>query len=127
MKRDWDLIREFLLKLEEKGPSDHSLRANALGNDCRAELAHQMEILLDAGLVAGQMSKSIGGPPDFIATRLTWHGHEFLDAVRSDTIWEKTKTHFVSKGLSLTFDLARSVAIGFTKQALGLDGYPHDI
>ena len=57
------------------------------------------------------MSKTIGpGPHDFFANRLTWKGHEFLDTIRSDTIWQKTKKVFAKEGISMSFDLVESVA-----------------
>ncbi len=67
---------------------------------------------MEAGLINGEMTKTLGpGPYDFFAERLTWDGHEFLDAIRGDTIWQKTKNSFVSKGLSMTLDLVKSVAV----------------
>ena len=66
---------------------------------------------MEAGLVNGQMSEEFGPEPqDFFANRLTWQGHEFLDAIRSDAVWQKTKKSFLSQGISMTFDLVKSVA-----------------
>jgi hypothetical protein len=76
-----------------------------------AEVSYHMALLFEAGLVDGQMSKTIGPDPhDFIARRLTWEGHEFLAKIRSETIWQKTKNAFVTKGISMTLDLIKSVA-----------------
>lgn len=58
------------------------------------------------------------GPINFTASRLTWTGHEFLDAIRSDTVWNKTKQTFSSKGLDMTFDLIKTVAAGVTTSLL---------
>ncbi|MGU5840229.1 DUF2513 domain-containing protein, partial [Aeromonas caviae] len=41
---------------------------------------------------------------------ITWTGHEFLDAICSDTVWSKTKETFATKGLDMTFDLIKTVA-----------------
>ena len=41
-------------------------------------------------------------------------GHEFLDAVRSDTVWSKTKRAFATNGVTMTFDLVKSVAADIT-------------
>ena len=111
MKRDWDTIREILTKLEESSDTDDFLQLDSFPQDRAAEISYHMELLFEAGLVDGEMSKTIGpGPYGFFATRLTWTGHEFLDTIRSSTVWEKTKKSIVSKGLSLTFDLIKSVA-----------------
>lgn len=76
-------------------------------------ISYHMELLIEAGLVEGKMSQELGGGPiNFTATRLTWTGHEFLDAIRSDTVWNKTKETFRTKGLDMTFDLIKTVAGG---------------
>ena len=73
-----------------------------------------MELLIESGLVYGEMLNELGqGPHDFLVTRLTWKGHEFLDTIRSDTVWEKTKKSFLNKGISMTFELVKSVATDF--------------
>ena len=56
---------------------------------------------------------------EFFAQRLTWEGHEFLDSIRSDTVWTKTKKRFTEKGIDMSFDLVKSVAQVMVKAALG--------
>jgi len=112
MKRNWDTIRKILIRLEEKEPGEHSLRLSSWPKDVQPEISYHVELLEEAGLIHGHMSKTMGlGPYDFSATRLTWEGHELLDAIKNDTIWKKTKKLFSSKGISMTFDLVKSVAI----------------
>jgi len=70
-----------------------------------------MELLIEAGLVVGHVSRTLGaGPHDFLAYRLTWNGHEFLDKIQNESIWQKTKKVFANKGVDMTFDLIKSVA-----------------
>ncbi len=67
------------------------------------------------------MSRVLGrGPINFTATRLTWTGHEFLDATRSDTVWNKTKETFTTKGLDMTFETIKAVAAAAMTSMLGL-------
>lgn len=111
MKRNWDTIREILTRLEDLPDTDATLRLSDFSADRAFEHSYHMELLIEAGLVDGQMSRTLGpGPSDFFAQRLTWPGHEFLDSVRSDTVWAKTKKTFASKGIDMTFDLVKSVA-----------------
>ena len=111
MQRNWDTIREILSRLEEVTTEQGCLQLSNFPEEKRAEISYHMELLMEAGLVSGQMSKTIDpGPYDFLAIRLTWQGHEFLDTIRSDTVWQKTKKSFLSKGISMTFDLVKSVA-----------------
>ena len=70
-----------------------------------------MALLIDAGLIDGQVANTLGpGVKDFFAQRLTWEGHEFLDSIRSDTVWNKTKKLFADEGLSMTVDLVKGAA-----------------
>jgi len=118
MKRNWDTIREILVRLEETPPEQH-VRLSSFPQERAQEVSYHVELLMEAGLIHGQMAKTMGpGPHDFFAMRLTWQGHEFLDAIRSDTVWQKTKSSFVSKGLSMTFDLVKSVAIDISSTYL---------
>lgn len=118
MKRDWDLIRELLIRLDEKGPEKHHLNSEDFNEERRHEIAYQAELLEESGLIDAQIIKTTTGTPDFFAHRLTWEGHELLDAIRNDTVWNRTKESFVSKGLSMTFDLVKSVAISVAKELL---------
>lgn len=111
MKRNWDTVRELLTKVEESSQPGDMIRLSAFPAERAAEVSYHMELLLEAGLVDGQMSKAISrGPHEFLATRLTWNGHEFLDSIRSETVWEKTKKVFASRGVEMTVDLVKSVA-----------------
>lgn len=111
MKRDWDVIRELLTKLEERDRADSFLTLAELPAEGAAAYSYNMELLLEAELVEGSTQQSLSpGPIPFLARRLTWKGHEFLDAVRSDTVWNRTKTSIAEQGLSMTFDLVKTVA-----------------
>ncbi len=110
MKRDWDVIREILIIVEEMDAGNY-LRLSSFPSERGQEISYHMDLLMEAGLVSGKMAKTLGRRPhDFRALRLTWNGHEFLDGIRNDTIWQKTKSSFISKGISMTFDLVKSVA-----------------
>lgn len=111
MKRNWETIRELLSKVEECTAPTDTVRLNSFPSERAAEISYHMSLLIEAGLVNGQESKTIGPAiKDFIAQRLTWEGHEFLDAIRSDTVWQKTKKRFVEQGISMTFELVKAVA-----------------
>ena len=111
MKRNWDVIRELLSKTEDCSHPGDYVQLSSFPPERGAEISYHMELLFEAGLVDGQMSKTIGpGSYDFFATRLTWNGHEFLDGIRSETVWQKTKKAFATKGVTMTFDLVKSVA-----------------
>lgn len=111
MKRNWETIRELLTKVEECTMPADMIRLASFPSERAAEISYHMALLIEAGLVNGQISQTLGPEvKDFFAQRLTWEGHEFLDAIRSDTVWQKTKKTFVEQGVSMTFELVKSVA-----------------
>lgn len=122
MKRDMDLIREFLLKIE-KGEADFEFlsaeTAASLGSttDCSLtteEADHReynFQLMIDAGLVEGDGT----GGGCFYVNKITWAGHDFLDAVRDPEVWLKAKRGAAAAG-GLTVDLLRDLAKGFLKK-----------
>lgn len=124
MKRNWDTIRDLLTKVEACTLPTEMVRLSDFPNEQAAEVSYHMALLIGAGLVNGQMVKTIGPDiKDFFAQKLSWEGHEFLDAIRSDTVWQKTKNVFAEQGISMTFDLikegSKKVAAVLLGSALG--------
>ena len=111
MKRNWDTIRELLTKVEECTTPADEVRLSHFPSERKAEISYHMALLIEANLVHGRISKTMGQEPhDFFAQRLTWNGHEFLDAIRNDTVWTKTKKAFRDKGMDMSFDLVMTIA-----------------
>ena len=127
MKRDWDIIREIMLKVEEL-PNDHEMvKLTDFPDDQHFSAAYNAQLLVESGLVKGHVIDEMGRdskPANFFLQRLTWEGHELLDTIRSETVWSKTKESFLSRGLDMTFDLVKSVAsdiaTSLLKQAVGI-------
>jgi DNA-binding transcriptional ArsR family regulator len=120
MKRNWDIIREILLKTEELLPEENLTLSN-FDSDKSDEISYHVKLLEEAGLIKVSIAEFLGGNDiHFDLERLTWTGHEFLDAIRSETIWSKTKKTISEKGGSMTYELIKSVAIGLAKTAMGI-------
>jgi len=71
--------------------------------------------MTDAGLITSE--GYICGHIEYGFIELTWCGHEFLDEVRDNEIWRKTKDGAQSAG-SFSFDLLKSLARGFAKKQI---------
>ena len=54
-------------------------------------------------------------------TGLTWQGHEFLDAVRNDTVWRKTTALIKEKGGSVPFEVIKALAVKVAGSLFGLN------
>ena len=95
MKRDMDLVRTILFGIEARSPGTYTgvdiYDANA------SDVYHHLVMLIDAGYVRGRSVGSLGtNSGQAIVEGLTWEGHDFLKAVRNDTIWAKT-TEIIKK------------------------------
>jgi len=118
MKRDMDLIR-FLLLQRESGEA-------AGGTDAYPEdvKAYHAALLLDAGFIDGVSEYAPNGSVGCVFVhRLTWAGHDFLDAARSDTVWNKAKEKVLKPGLSWTF----SALLEFLKAEVRAEMLKHGI
>jgi DNA-binding transcriptional ArsR family regulator len=119
VKRDMDLIRELLLKLESLGMRAGDIVVVSRGDPDVAldgysadQIDYHLSLLRERGLIECPGDAPISGGITF--RRLTWEGHDFLDAVRDPDIWRKTKRGAEAAG-SFTFDLVKDLAKGFVK------------
>lgn len=85
-----DLIRQILLKLEEApytGGWANLEIEKGLDDDV---YAYHVQLLHEAGLIEAQDLSTLHGVA-WKPKRLTWEGHEFLEAAREPSRWEKAK------------------------------------
>lgn len=87
MKRDFELVRKILHDMEAAPPMQTFNAFSYDGYD-RSVIHEHIELLIEAGLLSGVVHRN--GFDGFPAiTRLTWSGHDFLDAMKDETIWQK--------------------------------------
>ncbi|RZI33580.1 DUF2513 domain-containing protein [Pseudomonas orientalis] len=106
MKRNWEVIREVLIEVEalsfgERDNFGYELSHGALSENTSKD-EHAL-LLWEAGFISGIDVSTMDGP-GFIAPKLTWEGHELLETIRSQAVWERIKTTAKSKGIELTLD-----------------------
>ena len=88
-------------------------------------LAH-FELVIGAGLVNGKIARSQGARGDVISiSGLTWEGHEWVEMVRSQAVWNETKATLLEGAGALTYELTKAMAGKILRARLGLaDGNP---
>ena len=121
MKRDMDLIRQILLEVES---FDHwrQMGFDLCGYD-EDEVYYNLDLLISCGLIDGNVNRRKSGKPRPEVGQLTWEGQDFLDAIRSDSIWQKTKDHMKSKNLqSVPYEILNKVAINHINDLLSTLG-----
>jgi hypothetical protein len=89
MKRDMDLIREILLKIEDYPDTDMGDVPKVEGYS-EKEIYYNIWLLHDAGFIEAY-DLSAGGDLTFFPKRLTWAGCEFLDSARDGRRWKQAK------------------------------------
>lgn len=113
MKRDMDIIREILLRLEQ-----HDYIDEIEGHSAK-EIAYHVSLLEGAGLVTQDIYSNLflnGSMLDGI--RITWAGHEFLDSSRNASVWKKAKDIAIEKTGALSFEVLKTVLVQLGKDAI---------
>lgn len=105
MKRDMDLIRQIAMETEKM---KYGFGLTGLPNVSSEDFANHCKLMEEAGLINARITEFQDmGPPNAAVHRLTWAGHDFLDAARSDTVWAKAKETVLKPGMSFTFDVLK--------------------
>jgi hypothetical protein len=121
MKRDMDLMRDLLLKLEalpmRRGgivtitPDADEIAVEGYGVD---QIDYHLSQIRQAGLIDEGGARPMSG----IGFRcLTPAGHDFLDSVRDPETWSKTKKAAAGAG-GFTLDLLKDLAKGFIRKQI---------
>jgi hypothetical protein len=105
-----DSIRALLLMTEGEEPVDLSKwEMNAQ--------AYHMILLIEAGMIRGNIIEDENGEvATAITTRLTWDGHEFLNAARSEPIWNKVMEKVASTGNSVAWPIITTILTDLRKK-----------
>jgi hypothetical protein len=105
VKRDLDLIRAILLRVE----SDGKLGIPGVHTD--EEIADHALQLKESGLVEGEIVRNrIGIPCEAVITRITSSGHDFIAKIRNETVWAKTKAYVLKHSPDWTISLVKLAA-----------------
>lgn len=110
MRRDWELVRKILIKLEEQETALGQLFPDAITGYDAENVCYHMKLLDQAGLIEARSMAALGDPASCVALSLTWDGHEFLHNIKRDTIWNKVKGIAREKGLDLSVDVIKIAA-----------------
>lgn len=127
MKRNEDLLREILF-LVEKHPFDDGddwiniwtdihehKNKQASSRYTNKEISYHVMLLHEAGFIkAVEINKDVWMP-----IRLTWDGHEFLEAARDTKRWNQVKDSMKSVG-GFVFEIGKPLLIELIKTQVGL-------
>lgn len=110
MKRNWDVIRQILERLEACESTTGLLNAGDVKGYDTELVSYHMWLLIEAGLITGKCAESGGSPMVCFGELLTWEGHELLSRIRSPHLWNRITAVAREKGLELSFEVVKTIA-----------------
>ena len=102
MKRDDDFLRELLFKIEERENGFDYVRT--MGEDSK-KLDH-LRLLCDQGYICEESAN---------VYRLRSQGHDYIEAIRDDGIWAKTKDAVAKAKSYVTLENIKTITIGLSQ------------
>jgi hypothetical protein len=121
VKRDWDLIRQLLIAVESACDGGNAVNQAEfeVSDHSAAAIGYHVALLHEAGLISAiDVSSHQSEHPEFLVERLTWEGHDFLDAARDDTRWNRVKGAFAKAGKGIAFAVLKAALDAAMKAAV---------
>lgn len=119
MKRDWDMVRAILLEVQNMTPVERDKASYELPHLSDDPEAIHAFMLYDAGFLKGIKGDADGGR-SLLDPELTWAGQDLLASIESKPVWERVKHIATEKGLEMSFDQVKLLAIKATAQILNM-------
>jgi hypothetical protein len=97
MKRDMELIVEILKYIEVHLTTTNNIIVELDGYDHEL-VQYQVGLMKDAGFIE---AKRVLNPSSYYISKMSWDGHDFLDAARNQVIVNKAKDIVKREGAEL--------------------------
>ena len=121
MKRDWNLCKEILRRLEEKPERQHSMSFSEFEDlGTKERVGYHVYLLHNAGLIEAYTGNKPTRTDGYTPAHLTWEGQEFLEAARNDVAWKKALDLIADKGGGATFEILKAILTVLLKENFGL-------
>ena len=124
-----ELVRAILLVLEATPEDQFFPTSLQIPGHSEIAVGYHIHLMGEAGLLMTANTSSMDDTRSQAVPRgITWAGHDFIDTMRSQEVWERTKQAMREAGgggFGLMLDLGKKVAEGFIrtklKEATGID------
>jgi hypothetical protein len=120
MERNFNLVRQILLQLEATPPGTMIQKLTCEGFDDATIIEH-VDIMIEAKLLDGSITKTLAGSSGFFLRKITWNGHNFLANAKNDTIWKKVMNEAKEKGSSVSFVVLNGLLTKAAQKYAGLE------
>lgn len=122
MKRDMELVRAILLALEAVTEGQRIPNPLTVEGYSEQAIGHHVYLMGQAGLLeVADITAMDSLSSQALPIEITWAGHDFIDTMRSQEVWEQTKQALKAAGgggFSMLLGLGKQVAEGFIKKKL---------
>lgn len=119
MKRDMDLVRSILLVVENE-PGGFVRSNLSIAGYSETVIWYHCYIMGQAGLLEIAITTDLESTgPEALPQNLTWFGHEFLDAAREATRWEKAREMIRDAG-GASIQVWMDILTDLVKKGVGL-------
>ncbi|WP_186333635.1 DUF2513 domain-containing protein [Paenibacillus xylanexedens] len=127
MKLNKECIRNLLLAIESEPFGNSITKHDFKNNDFLKdhsfeEVVYTIQKLIEAKYINAEILYAGDEIHNFFISSLTWDGHQFLDNIRDDGVWKKSKdiaNKFSSISVSMLSNIASNVISQMIKQQLG--------
>ncbi|MFW6046685.1 MAG: DUF2513 domain-containing protein [Candidatus Woesearchaeota archaeon] len=102
MKRDMELVRKILIKLEYESKPIELIPPHIDGYS-EEQVSYHYKLLTENGIIEAIDCTTDDGF-EWQARGLTWQGHDYIDAIRDENRWQTVKDWIKSSGKVLTIE-----------------------
>ncbi len=131
MVRNWDVIREILLAIEqyqfeeveidlEKFEGDivtiifNGKRQPTIGQTYK----YHLMLLIDEGFIRSNYG-IVDEADELKVMGLSWYGHDFVEKLRDEKTWDNLKKQFEEKGIALTTEAISEMFTVLIRKGIG--------
>ncbi|TFH14949.1 MAG: DUF2513 domain-containing protein [Lentisphaerales bacterium] len=118
MKRDMNLIRHLLAYVEEQPAGSIVQQVTVPDGTDGPTVGEHIDLMIERRLIEGDVVDV--NAPAFVIQRLTWEGHDFLQAVQNDTVWQKILGKAKDLGGSMTLEIAKELGKKYLMEIAGV-------
>jgi len=122
MRRDLELVRKLLVFFDKQTVANHVDVPPIEGYDAET-IKYHLVLLYNAGYLSCEPVRSSASERviPVLPFELTWAGHEFLDKIRNEHIWNEIMTTVHDRGfVSASVDMLKKLADNAIRKRLGL-------
>jgi len=123
MKRDWELVRELLLEIEDLDKGHHFFPLRRDGHSSES-VAYHLHLLENAGLVECADHRPLSGELVRIGKSLTLTGHDLLDLIRDEQLWLVKKAFLTEHLGGITIDALKTTVAMYPSDSGGAYNVP---